>query len=60
MVNVVFVDVLHAKIVHDKGEADGVPIVLPVSWCDSALAVTCFVKAVDIGLVESPFQHTCL
>ncbi len=44
MVDVAFVDVLHAKIVNDKGEADGAPIVPPASWCDSVLAVTCFVK----------------
>jgi hypothetical protein len=45
MVDVVFVDVLHAKIVNDEGETDGAPVVPPVSWCDSALAVSCFVKA---------------
>jgi hypothetical protein len=44
MIEVVFVE-LYAKIVDNEGEADGVPIVPPVSWCDSALAVTCFVKA---------------
>jgi hypothetical protein len=47
MVDVVFVDVLHAKIVDNKGEAHGVPVMMPVSWCDSALAVSCFVKAFD-------------
>jgi hypothetical protein len=45
MVDVVFVDVLHAKIVDNEGETDGAPVVLPVSWCDSALAVSYFVKA---------------
>ncbi len=40
-----FFDVIHTKIINTEGEADGVPIVLPVSWCDSALAVACFVKA---------------
>ncbi len=44
MVNIVFVDVLHAKIVNDKGETDWEPIELTVSWCDSALVVSCFVK----------------
>ncbi len=32
------------KIVGGKGEADGVPVMLPVSWCDSALPVACFVE----------------
>jgi hypothetical protein len=45
MVDVIFVDVLHAKIVNDNGETEGVPVMMPVSWCDSALAVSCFVKA---------------
>ncbi len=47
MVNIVFVDVLHAKIVDNEGEADGVPVKLPVSWCDSALPVACFMEAFD-------------
>ncbi len=58
--DIVFADVLHAKIVDNKGEADGAPIVLPVSWCDSALVVSCFVKAFseevlrnDAGLWEA-------
>jgi hypothetical protein len=60
MVEVIFVDVLHTKIVDDKGEADGMPIIPPASWCDNALAVTCFVKTFgdevlrnDAGLWEA-------
>ncbi len=45
MANAAFVDVLHTKIINSEGETDGAPIVLPVSWCDSALALSCFVKA---------------
>ncbi len=45
MVDVIFVDVLQAKFVNNKGETDGAPVMTPVSWCDSALAVSCFVKA---------------
>jgi hypothetical protein len=45
MVDIVFVDVLHTKIINNKGETDGVLVMMPVSWCDSALAVSCFVKA---------------
>jgi hypothetical protein len=45
MVDVVFVDVLHAKTIDNEGEADGAPVMMPVYWCDSALAVSCFVKA---------------
>jgi hypothetical protein len=60
MVNVVFADVLHAKIVNNKGETDGAPVMMPVSWCDSVLAVSCFVKTFgeeflcnDAGLWEA-------
>ncbi len=56
---IVFVDVLHAKIVDDEGEAYWAPVMLPVSWCDSALPVACFVEALgkkflcnDAGLWE--------
>ncbi len=45
MSEVIFVDVLHAKIVDDKGEAGGAPVMTPVSWCDLAMLVSCFVKA---------------
>jgi hypothetical protein len=58
-------DVLHAKIVFDKGEADGAPVMMPVFWCDCALPVSCFVKAFgeefvcnDAGLWEA--VHTAL
>jgi hypothetical protein len=56
----VFVDVLHPKIVNNKGEADVAPVMTPVSWCDCALLVSCFVKAFgekflhnDAGLWEA-------
>jgi hypothetical protein len=45
MFDIVLVDVLHTKIVGNKGEADGAPVMTPVSWCDLALLVSCFVKA---------------
>ena len=41
VVDVGFVDVFNAKIVHNQCEADGSPVVFPVSWCDLALAVSC-------------------
>ncbi len=60
MADVVFVDVLHAKNFDNEGEADGASIMPPVSWCDGALLVTCFVKAFgeevlcnDAGLWEA-------
>jgi hypothetical protein len=53
MVDIVFVDVLHTKIVKDKGEVDGAPVMTPVSWCDSALAVSCFVKAFGEGFLRN-------
>ncbi len=39
MVDVVLVDVLHAKVVNDEGKADGAPGVGPISWGELALAV---------------------
>ncbi len=36
--------VIHSKVVDDKYEADGVPIVVPVALGDLALAVSSFVK----------------
>jgi hypothetical protein len=39
------VDVLHSKVVNNKGEADWAPIVTPISWCDLALLVPCLVEA---------------
>ncbi len=44
MDNIVFLDVLHSKKIDDKGEADGAPVMSPVSWCDHALPVACFVE----------------
>ncbi len=45
MLFVVLVGVLHAKVINNEGEADWVPVVVPVSRCDLALAVACLVKA---------------
>jgi hypothetical protein len=45
MFDVVLVGVLYSKVVNNKGEADWVPIVMPVSWCDLALPVPCIVEA---------------
>ncbi len=39
------VDVLHSKVVNNKGEADWAPFVMPISWCDLALPVLCLVEA---------------
>ncbi len=65
MFNLVFVDVLHAKIVDNKGEAVGVPVMMPVSWCDCALLVSCFGKVFgeeflrnDAGLWEAVVHPT--
>ncbi len=66
MFGVVFVDVLHAKIVDNEGDAYGAPDTTPISWCDCALPVSCFVKAFgeeflhnDAGLWEAvhPASH---
>ncbi len=60
MVGVVIFDLLYAKFIDDEGEIDGAPVMPPVSWCDSALAVSCFVMAFgeevlhnDAGLQEA-------
>jgi hypothetical protein len=45
MFDVFLVDVLHSKVIVNKGEADWVPIVTPISWCDLALLVPCLVEA---------------
>ena len=37
MFSVCFVGVLDAKIINNEREADGLPFVLPVSWCGGAL-----------------------
>ncbi len=44
MPNVILVDVLHTKIIHNQCEADGLPVVSPVPWRDLALAVSGLVK----------------
>jgi hypothetical protein len=45
MFDVFLVDVLHSKVVDNKGEADLAPIMMPISWCDLALLVPCLVEA---------------
>jgi hypothetical protein len=44
MFDVFLVDVLHSKVINNKGEADWVPIMMPISWCDLALLVPCLVQ----------------
>ena len=44
MLDIFFVDVLHTKIVNDKGKADRAPVVSPISWGDCALTVPGFVE----------------
>ncbi len=41
MLGVCFVDVLDTKIVDNKCEADGSPLVPPKTWCDCAFCVAC-------------------
>ena len=41
VVDVSFVNVFNTEIVNGQCEADGLPVVFPVSWCDLALAVPC-------------------
>ena len=45
MLNNILVDVLHPKIVDNEAEADGTPVVLPVTWCGLTLGVPCFVES---------------
>jgi hypothetical protein len=45
MFDVILVGVLYSKVVDNKVEADWVPIVMPVSWCDLALLVPCLEEA---------------
>jgi hypothetical protein len=45
MFDIFLVDVLHSKVVDNKGEADWVPVMTPISWCDLALPVPCLVEA---------------
>ncbi len=47
MIDVFLVDVLNSKVVDNKGEADWVPVVTPISWCDLALPVPCLVEVLD-------------
>jgi hypothetical protein len=60
MFDVFLVDVLHSKVVDNKGEADWVPVVMPISWCDIALPVSCLEEVLgeevlsnDTGLREA-------
>ena len=43
VVDISLVNVFNAEIVHNHNEceADGSPVVFPVSWCDLALTVSC-------------------
>ena len=45
MLDVILVDVLHTKIIHNQCEADGSPVMLPVPRRDFALAVSGLVKS---------------
>ena len=40
MLRVLLADILHPKVVDNKGEADGTGVVLPETWRCLALAVT--------------------
>jgi hypothetical protein len=44
MFDVFLVDVLHSKVIDNEGEANWVPIVMPISWCDLALLVPFLVE----------------
>jgi hypothetical protein len=41
MSDVIFVDVFDSKVIDNKGEADGTPIVRPETWSELALTVSC-------------------
>ncbi len=41
MFDILFVDLLYSKVVNNKGEADWMPIVVPVAGCDCALVISC-------------------
>jgi hypothetical protein len=45
MPDVILVDILHTKIIHNQCEADGLPVVSLVPWCDLALVVSGLVKS---------------
>jgi hypothetical protein len=50
------------KFVNVKGEADGAPVMMPVSWCDSALAVHNFPALISsylAGKKVPPLQTQC-
>ncbi len=47
MLNVVLVNVLHAKVIDDECETDGAPVVLPVPWHDLALSIPSFVESLS-------------
>jgi hypothetical protein len=53
MFDVFLVDVLHSKVVDNKGEADWVPIVMPISWCDLALLLPCLLEALGEEILSS-------
>ncbi len=60
MLNIVLVDVLHAKVVDDKCETDGATVMLPVPWHDLALLIPGFAELLgeevlryDAGLGEA-------
>jgi len=44
VLDIFFVDVLHTKIVNNKGKADRAPVVTPISWGGFALSVPGFVE----------------
>jgi hypothetical protein len=60
MLDVVLVNILHAKVVNNESETDGVPVVLRVPWHDLALLIPSFVELLseevlcyDAGLWEA-------
>ncbi len=60
MFDTFLVDLLHSKVVNNEGEADWAPVVMPISWCDLALPVTCLKEALseevlrnNVGLREA-------
>ena len=44
MLYIGFVDVLHTKVVNDKGKADWAPVMTPISWGDCALSIPGFME----------------
>ncbi len=45
MFDIILVGVLYSKVINNEGEADWASLVMPVSWCDPALPVSCLVEA---------------